>query len=48
MGAASFIFERMNGQIEIISRAASASTATGYKKVHDKQQEELIARAFGN
>ncbi|HKK87684.1 MAG TPA: 2-oxoglutarate dehydrogenase E1 component [Saprospiraceae bacterium] len=48
MGAASYIFERMNGQVNIISRDASASTATGYKKVHDKQQEELVARAFGN
>lgn len=48
MGAASYIFERMNGQVNIISRDASASTATGYKKVHEKQQEELVARAFGN
>lgn len=47
MGAASYIFERMNGQVNIISRDASASTATGYKKVHYKQQEELVARAFG-
>jgi 2-oxoglutarate dehydrogenase E1 component len=33
--------------IELISRKASASPATGFKKVHDQQQEELIKSAFG-
>lgn len=32
--------------IELISRAASASPATGFKKVHDQQQAELIDTAF--
>jgi len=34
--------------IELISRSATASPATGFKKVHDKQQAELIQRALGN
>lgn len=29
-----------------ISRRASASTATGFKKAHDKQQEDLVAAVF--
>ncbi len=33
--------------IELIARKASASPATGFKKVHDQQQEELIKTAFG-
>lgn len=32
--------------IEVISRKASASPATGFKKVHDQQQEDLIKTAF--
>ncbi|MBK9256032.1 MAG: 2-oxoglutarate dehydrogenase E1 component [Saprospiraceae bacterium] len=32
--------------IELISRNASASPATGFKKVHDDQQEKLISKAF--
>ncbi len=34
--------------LELIARKASASPATGYKKVHDKQQADIIDRAFGN
>jgi 2-oxoglutarate dehydrogenase E1 component len=33
--------------VELISRKASASPATGFKKVHDRQQSELLQRAFG-
>ncbi len=33
--------------INLISRAASASPATGFKKIHDKQQADLIAKAIG-
>ena len=33
--------------IDLISRAATASPATGFKKVHDKQQKDLVARALG-
>jgi len=32
--------------IELISRPSSASPATGYKKVHDAQQQDLIDAAF--
>lgn len=32
--------------IELISRPSSASPATGFKKVHDAQQAELINKAF--
>jgi len=32
--------------IELISRKASASPATGFKHVHDKQQKELIEKAL--
>ena len=33
--------------IELISRSAAASPATGFKKVHEKQQKDLIKRAIG-
>lgn len=49
MGAAIFVWRQMLPlfkDIEIISRAASASPATGYNKVHVKQQKELVERAF--
>jgi len=32
--------------IELISRPSSASPATGFKKVHDKQQAQLVEKAF--
>ncbi|HMG82867.1 MAG TPA: 2-oxoglutarate dehydrogenase E1 component [Ferruginibacter sp.] len=47
MGAASFL--RMNVKninLFIISRSASASTATGYAKVHAKEQAEILNTAF--
>jgi len=31
-----------------LGRRASASTATGFKKVHDQQQESLVMTAFGS
>ena len=34
-------------KIELVSRKATASPATGFKKKHDQQQAELIARALG-
>lgn len=47
MGAASFLRMNLTSiNFYIISRAASASTATGYQKVHVKEQEELIKKAF--
>ena len=48
MGAASFL--QMNLKIinfGFISRNSSASTATGYSKVHAKEQAEIINMAFG-
>jgi 2-oxoglutarate dehydrogenase E1 component len=47
MGAATFL--RMNVKninFYIISRSASASTATGYSKIHAKEQAALIDQAF--
>ncbi|MEY2596877.1 MAG: hypothetical protein RI965_2149 [Bacteroidota bacterium] len=47
MGAASFM--RMNfdlAPISIVSRSASAATATGYSKVHAAEQEEIMKKAF--
>jgi len=47
MGAATFVFMRMHSEnIQIIARKASASPATGYKKAHDDQQQEIIESAF--
>ncbi len=45
MGAYGFML-MFYGPIEGIARKASASPATGYNKVHVKEQEELIQRAF--
>jgi 2-oxoglutarate dehydrogenase E1 component len=47
MGAATFL--KMNLQtinFSVISRSASASTATGYAKIHVKEQLEIIEKAF--
>ncbi|MCP4438752.1 MAG: 2-oxoglutarate dehydrogenase E1 component [Aureispira sp.] len=32
--------------LELISRKSSASPATGYKKVHDREQQDIVDRAF--
>lgn len=47
MGAWQFIlaFYR-NYNIELIARKSSASPATGFKKLHDQQQEDIINQAF--
>ncbi|HRO73213.1 MAG TPA: thiamine pyrophosphate-dependent enzyme, partial [Saprospiraceae bacterium] len=34
--------------IELISRKASSSPATGFKKIHDQQQNEIMKAAFSN
>ncbi len=47
MGAASFL--RMNLQhinFHIVARQPGAATATGYGKIHAKEQEEIISTAF--
>ncbi len=47
MGAASFLQMNLkNINYGIISRKASASTATGFTKVHKAEQEEIINTAF--
>ena len=47
MGAASFLRMNLkNINFFIVSRTSSASTATGYNKIHLKEQEELIKTAF--
>lgn len=47
MGAASFLQMNLkNINYGVISRNASASTATGYAKVHAKEQAEIIDTAF--
>jgi len=33
---------------EIVSRTASAATATGYSKVHAAEQEALMKKAFSS
>ena len=47
MGAAAYL--RVNVQsinFHIIARPASAATATGFNKIHAKEQEQIIATAF--
>jgi len=47
MGAASFLQMNLKSiNFGVISRNASASTATGYSKVHKQEQEEIIETAF--
>jgi 2-oxoglutarate dehydrogenase E1 component len=47
MGAATFLRMNLkNINFIIISRPSSASTATGYAKIHAKEQLEIIDKAF--
>ena len=47
MGAATFLQTNLKSiNFGVISRHASASTATGYAKVHKQEQEEIICTAF--
>ena len=47
MGAASFLQMNLKSiNFGVISRNPSASTATGYAKVHAKEQAEIIDMAF--
>lgn len=47
MGAASFLQMNLKGlNYGVISRRASASTATGFGKIHAKEQAEIIETAF--
>jgi 2-oxoglutarate dehydrogenase E1 component len=48
MGAWSHILSYFRKDpIDVVARKGSASPATGFKKVHDMQQEDLMKRAFG-
>ncbi len=47
MGAASFLqINLKNINYGVISRQSSASTATGYAKIHEQEQHEIIETAF--
>jgi 2-oxoglutarate dehydrogenase E1 component len=47
MGAASFLRMNLTSiNFGIISRQASASTATGFSKIHNEEQEEILNTAF--
>ena len=47
MGAASFLQMNLKTiNYGVISRQPSASTATGFAKVHKQEQEEIIETAF--
>ncbi|MGK7389575.1 MAG: 2-oxoglutarate dehydrogenase E1 component [Candidatus Cyclobacteriaceae bacterium M2_1C_046] len=49
MGYWTFILRTLpNENFKLISRKASASPATGYYKVHNKEQERIIQEAFKN
>ena len=50
MGAWQHIFMSLHDRtaMKCISRKASASPATGYKKVHDAQQKEIVDKAFNS
>jgi 2-oxoglutarate dehydrogenase E1 component len=48
MGPLSYIQRMMpKVEMEFISRKASASPATGFKKVHDAEQQKMVAQAMG-
>lgn len=38
---------KLHTNLQYIARKSSASTATGFKKVHDEQQAEIVRKAFG-
>lgn len=43
-----FIYnEDIDTKLQYVGRAATASPATGYKKVHEREQTELVEKAFG-
>ena len=47
MGALTHIRKNMNSrEIKYISRPESASTAVGYKKIHDVQFAEILSKVF--
>ncbi|SHJ42462.1 2-oxoglutarate dehydrogenase E1 component [Hymenobacter daecheongensis DSM 21074] len=48
MGYWNYLLRFMRRELEdVVARKPSASPATGYNKVHVKEQKDLVARAFG-
>ncbi|MCR5888161.1 2-oxoglutarate dehydrogenase E1 component [Hymenobacter sp. J193] len=48
MGYWNYLLRFMRRELEdVVARKASASPATGYNKVHVKEQKDLVGRAFG-
>ena len=47
-GAWTYLLSQYYGRrpLELVSRPASASPATGYKKKHDQRQKEIVEKAF--
>lgn len=47
MGAWTYMLRyEQNQQLQLISRKSSASPATGYAKVHEREQQDIINKAF--
>ena len=46
MGGWSFMLRTFGQGIQVISRRAAASPATGFAKVHKQEQQELVKEAF--
>ena len=46
MGGWSFMLRVSGLNLELISRKSSASPATGYAKIHKKDQAEIVKKAF--
>ncbi|MCP3931626.1 MAG: 2-oxoglutarate dehydrogenase E1 component [Bacteroidetes bacterium] len=48
MGAWRYVLSQLHGKknIRVMSRIASASPGTGFKKVHDEQQQEIVRKAL--
>lgn len=47
MGYWNYLLRFMRRELEdVVSRKPSASPATGYNKIHIKEQKDLVARAF--
>ena len=39
---------QLPAEIDYVARKASASPATGFKKVHEKEQQDIVEKAFGD
>ena len=43
---AKFLVKYKNIDLDNVSRRATASPATGFKKIHEEQQQEVVNKAF--